>query len=103
MNRVEGISLFEPEEHRCSFCGMDQEQSSGCCHQEKQLVKLVQDQCPPQFVRYVIGPATVFVLPVQPLTPAVLYGYSLNIDRSVQELSEISSPPLYVTNRVFRI
>ena len=103
MNRVEDVSLFAAQEHHCSFCGMDQEQSSGCCHQEKQLVKLVQDQRPPQFIRYLIAPATDFALPVQHFVAYFMSWETEGIHRSVEDISEHSRPPLYMTNRVFRI
>lgn len=82
---------------------MDQEQSSGCCHQEKQLVKLVQDQRPPQFIRYLIAPATDFALPVQHFVAYFMSWETEGIHRSVEDISEHSRPPLYMTNRVFRI
>lgn len=103
MNRVEGVSLFASREHQCSSCGMLQQESSGCCHQEKQLVKLVQDQCPPHFLHYNIAPAATFALPVQVATSVALVqrphpvaGYSHGPPEQVGSL-------LYLRNRVFRI
>jgi hypothetical protein len=103
MNRVEQISLFASEEHHCSFCGMQQEESNGCCHQEKQLVKLIQDQCPPHFIKYGIAPPAFYVWPVAPMPIVPLFVRAYTVKGSIHHPPDGSPPPLFIQHGVFRI
>ncbi len=104
MNRVEQVSLFAYEEHHCSRCGMEQEESNGCCHQEEQLVKLIQDQCPPQFSNYEIAPATVFISPVKKFISTDLIAKADPTSGPIHHPPPNGSPlPLFIRHGVFRI
>lgn len=103
MNQVEDVSLFAPEEHQCSVCGMEQQDSGGCCHQEKQLVKLTQDQCPPHFIYFSIASASAFVLPTQPRMILAEHSSSFAADNHYYHPPDYSSAPLFLRHRVIRI
>jgi hypothetical protein len=103
MNQVETVSLFAPDEHVCSFCGMEQQESAGCCHQEKQLVKLTQDQCPPHFIHFSIVPASAFVLPLQPSSELAGLSTSFAAYDHFYHPPDFSSTPLFLRHRVIRI
>jgi hypothetical protein len=44
MNRLASTQLFATEKKFCDKCGMHNEKSGGCCHDEVKVVKLVLDQ-----------------------------------------------------------
>ncbi|MFM8806004.1 MAG: HYC_CC_PP family protein [Sphingomonadales bacterium] len=103
MNQVQTVSLFATDEHQCDSCGMQQEESGGCCHQERQLVKLVQDQCPPHFLQFNIAPASAYVLPIQTILAAQEDRLLVFVGHQVLHPPDIVSTPLFLRNRVFRI
>lgn len=103
MNKVEGISLFAGSDHQCDACGMFQQDSNGCCHQEKQFVKLFQDQYPPLFFSYSISPASAYVSPLEFILPARLGRMGKESMEKEVRPPDRSYPPSYVLHRVFRI
>jgi hypothetical protein len=103
MNQVEDVSLFATDEHQCGTCGMKQQESGGCCHQEKQLVKLIQDQCPPHFIHYTIASASAFALPEQTIIGLINEKSLGSATDHFYHPPDFSSPPLFLRNRVFRI
>lgn len=102
MNQVAGVSFFSSADHHCNFCGM-QEDSDGCCHQEKQLVKLSQDQYPPHFFNYSVAPAAAFVLPLEMQPSKLLTSELLPFNGVIHAPPDKTSVPLFISNRVFRI
>jgi hypothetical protein len=103
MNQVQEVSLFASDKHQCGSCGMQQEESGGCCHQERQLVKLIQDQCPPHFIQYSITPASAFVLPLQTSLAVNEDRLLVFVGHQVLHPPDILSTSLFLRNRVFRI
>lgn len=103
MNQVQGVSFFTTDEHQCGSCGMQQEESGGCCHQERLLVKLIQDQFPPHFIQVSIAPASAFVLPLQKSLPINGDRLLVFVGHQVPHPPDILSTPLFLRNRVFRI
>lgn len=102
MNQVAEVSIFSSADHTCNSCGM-QEEKEGCCHQEKQLVKLTHDQFPPYFATYNIAPALAFVGPLVYPSLSALASENGVMARIDPVPPDNSSPPLFIKNRVFRI
>lgn len=103
MNQVQDVSLFATDDHLCGTCGMQQEESGGCCHQERQLVKLIHDQWPPHFIHYNIAPASAFLLPVQTTLAVKEDRLLVPTDNQLLHPPDILSIPLFLRHRVFRI
>jgi hypothetical protein len=104
MNKVSSVHLFETKQETCSRCGMETEESKGCCHEENQVVKLVQDQQRPVFLQYdLTAPA------IEELGFFTLDNLSLLYCNLIHTRRPIHGPPLYpsqdiyLMNRVFRI
>ncbi|MFM7645447.1 MAG: HYC_CC_PP family protein [Sphingomonadales bacterium] len=102
MNQVADVTLFSSSDHHCNFCGM-QEESDGCCHQEKQLVKLIQDQYPPHFFNYTIVPATAFIPAEQPPLSTIQVQALGSVAGTAERPPDRASVPLYVSHCDFRI
>lgn len=103
MNKVSSVHLFETKPEQCSKCGMNPEDAGGCCHDEEQVVKLVQDQRPPVSLYYLLEAPTAI---------EAEYPDFFNISRRVdtQDFFQVPHDPprylseeIYLQNRVFRI
>lgn len=103
MNKVSSVHLFETKPEQCSQCGMDADESKGCCHDEDQVIKLVQDQRTPEALSYTItAPAT--------LEAEVPFSIYTTLCESKQQIVRVAHDPpeypsqeIYLLNRVFRL
>ena len=103
MNKVSSVHLFDTKPEQCSKCGMDTDESNGCCHDEHQVVKLVQDQRPPVTLHYVLT------------VPSIIEAdntsfFTISSWHSEQRIVHVAHAPprypaqeIYLLHRVFRI
>lgn len=103
MNKISSVHLFDTKPEQCSQCGMGANESEGCCHDEQQVVKLVQDQRTPEALTYAISaPVT--------LEAAITFSAYKTSWKSEQRTVRFAHDPpkyplqeLYLLNRVFRL
>ena len=103
MKRLASVRPFQTHESVCERCGMETQESNGCCRDEVKLVKLVQDQNKLDVTSFSI-PA----LEVISVTPSEFIVASFE-NNYFQRYFHNHSPPLlssqdiYLQNNVFRI
>lgn len=103
MKKLVSVHLFETSSDECGKCGMDINESSGCCHDELKVVKLDQDQNKVPFVTIEIPSISkmAFVPSVFIVAP-----FENNVElRHFQNHSPplLSEQDTYLQNNVFRI
>lgn len=77
---------------------MDAKESEGCCHDEQQVVKLVQDQRTPETFTYSITAPASFEAAVD-----FLWKSEQQVVLVAYDPPEYPSQELYLLNRVFRL
>ena len=103
MNKISSVHLFETKPEQCSKCGMDAKESEGCCHDEQQVVKLVQDQRTPETFTYTITAPASFEAAVDFATYTTLWKSEQQVVLVAYDPPEYPSQELYLLNRVFRL
>lgn len=103
MNKISSVHLFETKPEQCSQCGMDVEESKGCCHDEQQVVKLVQDQRTPVSLSYTFTPPAALEAEIPFLSTIALWDSEQKIVHVAHAPPEYLSQEIYLLNRVFRL
>ena len=102
MNQFAAVQVGATAQEQCSKCGMHTADSGGCCREEVMVVKLQVDKQVPKML-----------LPGKALTPVAL-SLSAHLVAPFQNFQQaakrvdtgppvLSSQPVYLFNRVFRI
>ena len=103
MKRLASVHLYETSANNCGRCGMETDESNGCCRDEIKVLKLVLDQNKLPIISYEI-PALEKIITVP--SEFIVASFQ-NIDE--QRHFHNHSPPLlseqdtYLQNNVFRI
>lgn len=102
MNKFESVKVGNAASEVCGKCGMHTEDSDGCCRDEVKVVKLEIDKQ----VAKVLAPSLA-LLPVElPLSQHLVLPFQ-NFEQADVVANTgpplLSSPPIYLSNRVFRI
>ncbi len=103
MNRLASVHLFETSVDTCGICGMDTNESNGCCRDEVKIVKLQQDQNKIPVLTYEIPSLEKIVI----IPSGFMVASFHNVDE--QHHFHNHSPPLlseqdtYLQNNIFRI
>lgn len=103
MKRLASVHFYETSSNECGRCGMDTDESNGCCRDEIKVLKLIQDQNKLPIITYQI-----------PALEKIISVPSEFIVANFQNIDELRhfhnhSPPLlsaqdtYLQNNVFRI
>ena len=102
MNKYHSWELGAAEDDNCEKCGMDTQNSNGCCRDEFKMLKLKLDK--------VAAKAAVYQFNIPALPTAYITWLTLpDIQRTVVHEYRINGPPLiskqdtYLNNRVFRL
>lgn len=103
MNNIEEVSLFAAADRDCGDCSVPDDKGADCCHQEKQLVKLTQDQYPPVILSFAIARAADFATLYRWPSPFAFGAFDVPAHGTFYDQAVDGSPPLFVRNRVFRI
>ena len=103
MNKISSVHIFETKPEQCSQCGMDSNESEGCCHDEAQVIKLVQDQRTPQALSYTISAPATLDAEVAFYTYTTLWESKQQIVRFAHDPPGHPSQEIYLLNRVFRL
>lgn len=102
MNKFDSVQVGLPKSETCGKCGMHTEDSGGCCRDEVKVVKLQQDT---QVAKVLIASFTL-VLAELPLSQHLHLPFQ-NFEQahvvSATGPPLLSSPPIFLSNRVFRI
>lgn len=102
MNKFHSWELGAADDDNCDKCGMNTEESNGCCRDEVKVLKLQQDQ--------VTAKAAVYQFSI-PVLPTTFISWFLTPDTHKVAIIEyrIKGPPLiskqdtYLNNCVFRL
>jgi hypothetical protein len=103
MNKISSVHLFETKPEQCSTCGMSADESDGCCHDEEQVVKLVQDQRPPVSLQYALEAPTVFEAEYTNFFNIATIARTQKVFQVLYDPLRVPSAEIYLRNRVFRI
>jgi hypothetical protein len=103
MNKVSSVHLFETKPEQCSKCGMDANESDGCCHDEEQIVKLVQDQRPPVTLHYALEAPTALEAAHPSVTNFSIRAFTQKVTLATHDPPRVPLQEIYLRNRVFRI
>ena len=82
---------------------MDAKESEGCCHDEQQVVKLVQDQRTPETFNYTFTAPATFEAALDFYTYTTLWKSEDQVGYVAYDPPEYPSQELYLLNRVFRL
>lgn len=103
MNKVSSVHLFETKPEQCSQCGMDADESKGCCHDEDQVIKLVQDQRTPKSLHYTFTAPAIMGAATDLIASAIVFKNEQQLVRVAHDPPKYPSQELYLLNRVFRL
>ena len=82
---------------------MEADESDGCCHDEEQIVKLVQDQRPPVTLHYVLE-APMALEAVHPSVANIsIRAFAQKVTLATHDPPRVPLQEIYLRNRVFRI
>jgi hypothetical protein len=82
---------------------MSAEESNGCCHDEEQMVKLVQDQRPPVTLHYALEAPTSFEAEHPSATHISFRVLTEKVTLATHDPPRVTLQEIYLRNRVFRI
>ena len=100
MDKLSSLELFGKKSETCSKCGMSNDETNGCCHDDTKVVKLQDDH----FASYYFYKLK-SITPVITQTP-VTASNTFPINYSFNHFDYIppdSKQPVYLVNKVFRI
>ncbi|MFZ9695114.1 MAG: HYC_CC_PP family protein [Chitinophagaceae bacterium] len=103
MNKVSSVHLFETKFEQCSTCGMSANESDGCCHDEEQIVKLVQDQRPAVTQDYILEAPTAIEAECTDFFKLAIRVQTQKVFQVLYDPPRVLSEEIYLRNRVFRI
>lgn len=82
---------------------MSADDSDGCCHDEEQIIKLVQDQRPPVTLHYALEAPSTLDADFTVFSAISLWDQERKVVKTAHDPPRYSLPDIYLRNRVFRI
>ncbi len=104
MGTYAGHEFFSQPLEKCGKCGMKEVGKNGCCHDEFKVIKVDDDQNGPNSITKIVS--NWVIVPSLTAYKILVTSVKLNAHKKVLSIlppPDITGPPLFVKNRVFRI
>ncbi|MEP7376103.1 MAG: hypothetical protein ABI675_22090 [Chitinophagaceae bacterium] len=103
MNRLTSAELFTGESKQCGKCGMNTDDSNGCCHDDIRIVKMDDDQKLTASVSFNLPAIEALVCEVSDFIVASFYNVPVTGHYQSHSPPLLSAQDIYLQNSVFRI
>lgn len=103
MNRLASTQLFSSGKDVCGQCGMHNDDSNGCCHDEVKVVKLELDHTTVPVITFDFPAYDAAIIPPSEFIETAFY--NINVEKHFHNHSPplLSGQDTYIRNSVFRI
>lgn len=103
MNRLASTQLFSSGKDVCGQCGMHNDDSNGCCHDEVKVVKLELDHTTVPVITFDFPAYDAAIIPPSEFIETAFY--NINVEKHFHNHSPplLSGQDTYIRNNVFRI